>query len=51
MDILNSAQAPILPLTKIILTENPYVKERSNKELRDLAHQKDEYRVEYAQSL
>ena len=50
MEILNSAQEPILPLTKFILTENPYVKERSNEELRDLAHQKDEYRLEYAQS-
>lgn len=47
--LIDSVPEPWLPLSRWILTDNPYVKHRSNEELRELAHQRDEYRLQYLQ--
>ena len=49
-ELIDSAPEPWRPLTRWIVTDNPFVKHRSIEEIRSLAHQRDTYRLEYLQS-
>ncbi|KAL8831872.1 MAG: hypothetical protein Q9191_000624 [Dirinaria sp. TL-2023a] len=46
-ELIDSTSEPWRPLSRWIVTDNPYVKHRTSEELRELAHRRDEYRLEY----
>lgn len=47
-ELIESSGEPWRPLTRFIVSENPYVKHRSIAEIQDLKAQRDKYRYEYA---
>lgn len=48
-ELIDSTSEPWQPLSRWIVTDNPYVKHRTSEELRELAHRRDEYRLQYLQ--
>ena len=49
-NIIDSSGEPWRPLSRFIITENPYVKDHTLAEVQTLAKKRENYKMEYAQS-
>ena len=48
-ELIDSSGEPWRPLSRFVVSENPYVKHRNIAEIQTLRLQRDKYRFEYSQ--